>query len=127
MRRCSMRALTLVLITAIIGAIPVGAEAAGLAVELDLSPSTEAAGLYEVTAQIQDAESGEMLSVPTVVFPKGEDPARVTSSTPTGGMLEFMISISLDESAVTYAVERREGGDVVASQRATIRMASRSE
>ena len=127
MRQLSMRALTLVLVTALIGGAPAWVEAAGLAVELDLAPSTEAAGLYEVTAQIQDAESGEMLSVPTVVFPKGEDAAEVTSATPTGGILEFTISISPDESTVTYAVERLENGDVVASQQATIRLAPRSE
>jgi hypothetical protein len=65
--------------------------------------------------------------VPTVVFPKGEDPARVTSSTPTGGILEFTISISPDETTVTYTVERQEGGEVVGSQKATIRMASHDE
>lgn len=127
MRRYSKRALTLVLITSLIGAIPAVVEAAGLVVELDLAPSNEAAGVYEVTAQIQDAESGEVLLVPTIVLPKGEDPAKVTSSTPTGGVLEFTISISPDESTVTYAVERREDGDVVASQKATIQLASSSE
>jgi len=86
MCRLSMRAFTLVMVAALIGVIPALVEAAGLTVELDLEPSSEAAGLYEVTAQIQDAESGEMLSVPTVVFPKGEDPARVTSSTQSGGI-----------------------------------------
>jgi hypothetical protein len=98
-----------------------------LAVELDLAPSIEAAGLYEVTAQIRDAESGEFLSVPTVVFPKGEESAKVTSSTPTGGTLEFTISISPDESTITYTVERRENGDVIASQAATIRRAAHSQ
>lgn len=127
MRRCSMRALALIVVTVLIAAIPALVESSGLAVDLDLAPSTEAAGLYEATAQIQDAESGEILSVPTIVFPKGEDAAKVTSSTPTGGILEFTISISPDESAVTYAVERREGGDVVASQKATIRLATHSE
>lgn len=127
MCRLSMRAFTLVMAAALIGVIPASVEAGGLRVELDLEPSSEAAGLYEVTAQIQDAESGEMLSVPTVVFPKGEDPARVTSSTQSGGILEFTISISPDETTVTYAVERQEGGDVVASQKATIRLASQGE
>lgn len=127
MRRLSMRAFTPVMVAALIGVIPASVEAAGLTVELDLEPSSEAAGLYEVTAQIQDAESGEMLSVPTVVFPKGEDPARVTSSTQSGGILEFTISISPDETTVTYAVERQEGGDVIASQKATIRLASQGE
>lgn len=127
MRRLSMRALTLVIVATVIGVIPASAAAAGLVVELDLEPSSEAAGLYEVTAQIQDAESGEMLSVPTIVFPKGEDPASVTSSTPSGGILEFTISISPDETTVTYAVERQEGGGVVGSQKATIRLAISSE
>jgi len=127
MHRFSMRALVLLIAAALVGAVPASVEAAGLAVEVDLAPSTEAAGVYEVTARIQDAESGEMLSVPTVVFPKGEDPAKVTSSTQSGGILEFTISISPDESTVSYTVERREGGDVVASQKATIRLASRSE
>ena len=127
MHRVFMRALALVIAAVLVGAIPAAVEAAGLTVELDLAPSAEAAGVYEATARIQDAESGEMLSVPTVVFPMGEDPARVTSSTPSGGILEFTISISPDESTVTYAVERREGGDVVASQKATIRLASRGE
>lgn len=127
MCRLSMRAFTLVMAAALIGVIPASVEAAGLTVELDLEPSSEAAGLYEVTAQIQDAESGEMLSVPTVVFPKGEDPARVTSSTQSGGILEFTIAISPDETTVTYAVERQKGGDVIASQKATIRLASQGE
>lgn len=127
MFRLSMRALVLVIVVAAVGAISDSVEAAGLTVELDLEPSSEAAGLYEVTAQILDAESGEMLSVPTVVFPKGEDPARVTSSTQSGGILEFTISISPDETTVTYAVERQEGGNVIASQKATIRLASRGE
>lgn len=127
MRRLSMRAFTPVMVAALIGVIPASVEAAGLTVELDLEPSSEAAGLYEVTAQIQDAESGEMLSVPTVVFPKGEDPARVTSSTQSGGILEFTIAISPDETTVTYAVERQKGGDVIASQKATIRLASQGE
>lgn len=127
MRRISMRALTLVIVVAVIGVIPASVEAAGLKVELDLEPSSEAAGLYEVTAQIQDAESGEMLSVPTIVFPKGDDPASVTSSTPSGGILEFTISISPDETTVTYAVEQQEGGGVVGSQKATIRLAFSSE
>lgn len=127
MCRLSMRAFTLVMVAALIGVIPASVEAAGLTVELDLEPSSEAAGLYEVTAQIQDAESGEMLSVPTVVFPKREDPARVTSSTQSGGILEFTIAISPDETTVTYAVERQEGGDVIASQKATIRLASQGE
>lgn len=127
MHRFSMRALVLMIVVTLVGATPTLVKAAGLTVELDLAPSTEAAGLYEVTAQIQDAESGEMLSVPTVVFPKGEDPAKVTSSTPTGGVLEFAISISADETTVTYGVERREGGEVVASQKATLRLASRDD
>ena len=127
MRRCSLRALALVVVTALMAASPALVGASGLAVDLDLAPSTEGAGLYEATAQIQDAESGEMLSVPTIVFPKGEDAAKVTSSTPSGGILEFRISISPDDSAVTYAVERREGGDVVASQKATIRLATHGE
>lgn len=127
MRRFSMRALTLVIVAAVIGVIPASVGAAGLKVELDLEPSSEAAGLYEVTAQIQDAESGEMLSVPTIVFPKGEDPASVTSSTPSGGILEFTISISPDETTVTYAVERQEGGRIVGSQKSTIRLAISGE
>lgn len=127
MHRFSMRALVLLIAAALVGAVPASVEAAGLAVELDLAPSPEAAGIYEVTAQIQDAESGEMLSVPTVAFPKGEDPASVTSSTPTGGILEFTISISPDGTTVTYAVERQEGGEVIASQKATIRLSPLGE
>lgn len=127
MRQVPLRAITLVLVTVLIGAAPAWVEAAGLAVELDLAPSTEAAGLYEVTAQIRDADSGEMLSVPTVVFPKGDHAAQVTSSTPTGGTLEFRISISPDESTVSYAVERRENGEVVTSQEAKIRLVVRGE
>ena len=127
MHRFSMRALGLMIVVTVFGATPTVVEAAGLTVELDLAPSAEAAGLYEVTAQIQDAESGEMLSVPTVAFPKGEDPAKVSASTPTGGVLEFAISISADETTVTYGVERREGGEVVASQKATLRLASRDD
>lgn len=127
MHRPSMRALTLITVAGLVGILPPPVDAAGLIVEMDLASSSEAVGVYKVTAQIQDAESGETLSVPTVVFPKGEDPARVTSSTPTGGILEFTISISPDETTVTYTVERQEGGEVVGSQKATIRMASHDE
>lgn len=127
MHRFSMRALVPVIVAVLVGAAPSPVKAAGLMVELDLEPSAEGVGVYEVTARIQDAESGEMLSVPTVVFPKGEDPARVTSSIQDGGSLEFRISVSPDESTVTYAVEQRVGDAVVASQKATIRMASQDE
>lgn len=127
MHRFLLRSLTLMVVLVFAGIIPVPAEATGLTVELDLAPSSEAAGIYEVTAQIQDAESGEVLSVPTLAFPKGEDPASVTSSTPTGGSLEFTIAISPDGTTVVYAVERQEGGEVVASQKATIRLSPRGE
>jgi len=127
MHRFPLRSLALMVVFVLVATIPTLVEAAGLTVELDLAPSTEAAGIYEVTAQIQDAESGEMLSVPTVAFPKGEDPASVTSSTPTGGILEFKISISSDGTTVTYAVKRQEGGEVIASQKATIRLSSLAE
>jgi len=127
MRRFSLRLIALVTVAALLAMIPASMDAAGLAVELKLVPSSEAAGVYEVTAQIQDAETREVLSVPTVVFPKGEEPARVTSSTQTGGILEFTIAVSPDESTVSYAVERREGNAVVASQKATIRLASRGQ
>ena len=127
MPRFSVVVLLLVVVAAIFTAAPPLAEAMGLVVELDVVPSEEAAGLYEVTARIRDAESGEMLLVPTIVFPKGEEPARVTSSSPTGGVLEFTISISDDTSTLDYAVERREEDAVVASQKATIRLDRRGE
>lgn len=127
MQRWSARVVVLVIVAAIFASVPPSVGAMGLAVELDLTPSEEAAGLYQATARIQDADSGEMLAVPTVVFPKGEEPVRVTSSTPTGGILEFTISISEDEGTVDWAVERREGEKVEASQKATIRLSLRSE
>lgn len=85
----------------------------------DIDPCCRRDGRKQVEKEIDH--------VSTVVFPKGEDPTRVTSSTQSGGILEFTISISPDETTLTYAVERQEGGNVIASQKATIRLASQGE
>lgn len=101
------------------GSLAAWASPVGLGVSLKVKPSSEAGGVYTVTAVITDLENEEVLSAPTIHLPKGEW-GEVQSGTMGEEVLRFRVLVSDDESETTYEVERTREDEVVASRKATI-------
>jgi hypothetical protein len=101
------------------GSLAAWASPVGLDVSLKVKPSTEAEGIYTVTAVITDLESEEVLSAPTIHVAKGEW-GEVQSGTMGGDVLRFKVLVSDDESETSYKVELTREDRIVASQKATI-------
>lgn len=99
---------------------PVSAQVVALDVEVDLAPAPEHEGGYRCSAVIRDAESGEALSAPTIVFVHGEE-ATVTSGLPDGGIVRLTVFVTDDDSEARYSAEVLRDDRVVSSQRATIK------
>lgn len=101
------------------GSLAVWASPVGLDVSLTVKPSSDAQGIYKVTAVITDLENEEVLSAPTIHLAKGEW-GEVKSGTKGEEVLLFKVLVSEDESETSYKVELTREGEVVASQKATI-------
>ncbi len=79
------------------------ADAPVLSVELTLEPA-EPAGTYTATLLVSDSASGEPLSAPRLHFRAG-DPARASSRTPAGDLVELEVAVASDGSEASYEVQ----------------------
>jgi hypothetical protein len=101
------------------GSLAAWASPVGLDVSLTVKPSSDAKGIYTVTAVITDLENEEVLSAPTIHLPRGEW-GEVKSGTMGEEILLFKVQVSDNGSETSYKVELTREGEVVASQKATI-------
>lgn len=93
-----------------------------LDVEVSLEPGDEA-GIFECQALIRDAQTGELLSAPRVIFAQGEDgKATVTTGLDDGGMVRLTVQVDEDGSRAHYRSEVLRGDEVVTAQSASIRL-----
>ena len=114
--------LVLGLVSSLVVAAPVtAATAPALDVEVRLAPEADHEGGYRCTAVVRDAGAGTVLSAPTIIFLRGQE-AQTTSEIEGGGVVRLDILVSEDGSEVSYRAELVMNGEVVASQRATIRL-----